>query len=114
MDKAAALRLINQKDAERLEYALFSTRAIQRPQTYDLVLNTSRLSIEEAMALILCLLEERGIVRKSPGFQLSNRKFGRLIADRAATEAASKNDRHKQSGNVFANESEEFADPGLL
>jgi len=107
VDKAAALRLINQKDAERLEYALFFHRGDSNdPQAYDLVLNTSRLSIEEAMALILCLLEERGIVEESR-LSAIKQEAGRLIADRAATEAASKNDRHKQSGNVFANESEE-------
>lgn len=106
VDKATALRLINQKDAERLEYALFFHRGDSNdPHAYDIVLNTSRVSIKEAAVLILCLLKEKGVISPAEVSSLET-EVERLIAQRTATEAEARDSGEKKE-KTFANESEE-------
>lgn len=105
VDKATALKLINQKDAERLEYALFFHRGDSNdPQVYDMVLNTSRVPIKKAAAVMLCLLKEKGIISPEE-LPALKKKVEELIEERVATEAVSR--KKEKTSNSFANESEE-------
>lgn len=60
VDKAAALRLINEKDAERYNYALYFHRGDWNDiELYDLTINTGRVSLEEASELVIYFLMKR-------------------------------------------------------
>jgi len=71
VDKATALRLISEKDAERYNYTFYFHRGDWNdPEIYDLIINTSRISLAEAAELILYFLKQREI--------LSSQKFGKI------------------------------------
>lgn len=109
VDKPTALRLINQKDAERIQYGLFYHRSDSNdPHAYDMILNTSRVTIKDAAVVILYFLKEKGVF-PAEEFKVLKTEIERIIEDRlkeisepegAKTNVGSKN-------YVFANESEE-------
>jgi len=111
VDKAAALRLINQKDAERTEYALFYHRGDSNdPQVYDLMINTSRISINEAAKVIVFFLKDKGIVPTGT-FDSIVEEIERISSQRLAElDAGHPTGTKKDTSSrnyVFANESEE-------
>ena len=114
VDKGTALRLINQKDAERDEYTLFYHRSDSSdPHAYDIIINTSTVSIREAADVILFFLKERGIF-SSKGFEEIISEIDRISAERLAaaeaSEVAVRKAKTASKAYVFANESEvEFA-----
>jgi cytidylate kinase len=111
VDKATALRLINQKDAERDEYTLFFHRSDSSdPHAYDLIVNTSKVSIEEAAEIILFFLTKKGVF-SSESFSAVKTRIGSVVAEKLAIshEAQPYGRKAKPPSRdyVFANESEE-------
>ena len=116
VDKGTALRLINQKDAERDEYTLFYHRSDSSdPHAYDVIINTSTVSIREAADMILFFLMEKGVFSHK-AFRKIKPEIKRITEDRLALEESAVVTREKKASKkaladyVFANESErEFA-----
>ena len=110
VDKATALRLINQKDAEREEYTLFFHRSDSGdPHAYDLIINTSRVSIEEAAEIILFYLIQKEVFA-SDSFKDIKAEIARMAAEvRIASEEGQTYGKKTKPASeyVFANESEE-------
>jgi len=110
VDKATALRLINQKDAERNEYTLFFHRSDSGdPNAYDIIVNTSKVSVKEAAKTILFFLVEKGVF-SADAFQSLGAEIERIAAEKEAASEQVKEYNKKTkpaSAYVFANESEE-------
>ncbi|NLK00688.1 MAG: hypothetical protein GX318_05555 [Clostridia bacterium] len=111
VDKATALRLINEKDAERNDYNFYFHRGDWNdPELYNLTLNTGTSSLAETAGIILYFLRERDVLTpceyediKSEVVPLLDQKL-RDIADGTFQRKVLKG---KDGPPVFANESEE-------
>lgn len=114
VDKATALRLINQKDTERDQYTLFYHRSDSSdPHAYDLILNTSRVGVGDAAEIILYYLVEKGVFPTADFPQFKD-EINRITQEKlAASEEFKVYGRQgttEGSDYNFANESEvEFA-----
>lgn len=114
VDKATALRLINQKDTERDQYTLFYHRSDSSdPHAYDLIVNTSRIGVGDAAEIILYYLVEKGVFSTADFPQLKaeiNRIAQEKLAASEEFKVYGKQGTVEGSGYNFANESEvEFA-----
>lgn len=109
VDMATALRLINQKDVEREEYTLYFHRSDSGdPHAYDLIINTSRVSIEEAAEIILFFLIQKKVFASNT-FEEVKTEIARIAAEIYTTSENQAYGRMEKpvSDYVFANESEE-------
>lgn len=110
IDKATALRLINQKDMERDQYTLFYHREDSNDfNAYDLIVNTSKISVADGAEIILYYLMEQGVF---PGaaFEETKAEINRIAEEKLASEefqVYGKQGTGKVAKKVFANESEE-------
>lgn len=115
VDKATALRLINQKDAEREEYTLYFHRSDSSdPHAYDILINTSKVSIPEASEIILFFLVKKGVFPQE-AFNYIREKIQRIAEEKLAalekhpaySKKSSPVPRDASRNYTFANESEE-------
>ncbi|HBT20795.1 MAG TPA: hypothetical protein DEA47_05480 [Peptococcaceae bacterium] len=110
VDKATALRLINEKDAEREAYTYYFHRGDWNdPEIYDLTINTTRMSLGEAAELILHFLKQKKLI--------SRKRFEKVLAKveeaakekekiAAGYETSAEGD-YREKPKKFANKSEE-------